>query len=135
VASIDDANNILPDRITNNEKLWTDNRGDGKWAVWNYSSVFDRKEFINSSPKDNLAYGRSLATDVKGQYAVVSTRDGIVITYDKVPGSTKWLQRQSIAEPFIFTIANKVANASAGYTFGETLAVSKDGQWIAVGSP
>lgn len=135
VASIDDANNILPDRITNNEKLWTDNRGDGKWAVWNYSSVFDRKEFINSSPKDNLAYGRSLATDVKGQYAVVSTNDGIVITYDKVPGSTKWLQRQSIAEPFIFTIANKVANASAGYTFGETLAVSKDGQWIAVGSP
>ncbi len=135
VASIDDANSILPDRINLNEKLWSDNRGDGKWAVWNYTKVFDRKEFINSTPKDNLSYGRSVSTDVKGQYAVVSTSDGIVVTYDKVPGSTKWLQRQSISEPFIFTIGNRVANVSAGYTFGESVTVSKDGQWIAVGSP
>ena len=135
IDSIDNANEILPDRIDINEKLWTDNRGDGKWAVWNYSKVFDTKEFINSSPADGLAYGRSISTDIKGQYAAVSTNNGIIITYDKVPGSNKWLQRQSIAEPFIFILGNRPANLAAGYSFGESVAVSKDGQWLAIGSP
>ena len=135
IDSIDDANSILPDNIGLNEKLWTDNRGDGKWAVWNYSKVFEPKEFVNSSPTDELAYGRSISTDIKGQYAAVSTRDEIVITYDKVPGSNKWLQRQSIAEPFIFALSNRPANISAGYSFGETVSVSKDGEWLVVSSP
>ena len=133
VDSIDNAHVIIPDRLAAGERLWTDDRGDGKWAVWDYNKIYSEKDFQNSSPADGLAYGKNIAITKSGTYAVVSTSNNIAISYDKVPGSTKWLQRQSIAEPFIFLIANE-SQQVPGY-FGETVAVSADGTWIAIGSP
>ena len=133
VASIDTAHTIIPDRLKTGERIWTDNRGDGKWAVWEYGTIYAERDFLNSSPEDGLAYGKNIAITKNGTYAVVSTSNNIVVAYDKVPGSTKWLQRQSIAAPFIFLIGNAGSQIS-GY-FGETVAISNNGEWIAIGSP
>ena len=133
VSSIDLAGSILPARIQAGEKMWTDDIGDGHWGMWQYNPIYAKREFTNSTPKTNLEYGRQVALSNTGSYAIVSTADALVIAYDKVPGSTKWLQRQTIAIPFICQPTD-VSGQVAGY-FGETVAVSPDGEWIAIGSP
>ena len=132
-ASIDVANTILPARVSAGEKMWTDNIGDGRWGMWQYNPVYTKRQLVNSTPKSNLEYGRQLALSSNGSYAVVSTADALVIAYDKVPGSTKWLQRQTISIPFICQPAN-TGDQVPGY-FAETVAVSADGEWVAIGSP
>jgi len=131
--SIDTAAEILPARIKAGEKLWTDDNGNGKWCMWEYSPVYATRQFVNPTPGTDLGYGRQLALSGNGGYAVVSTTNNLVIAYDKASGSSIWLQRQTITSPFICQPVD-IVDQEVGY-FAETVAVSLDGQWIALGSP
>ena len=132
-SSIDLANNIIPTRFIENEKIWTDTSTTDAWAVWNHSPVYSIKTLTNSTPVDGGAYGGSLAVARSGFFAVIGTSTNIAIAYDRVPGSTAWLQRQIIFAPFIFQ-AGDLGNQPSTY-FGEVFAISSDTTWVAIGSP
>jgi len=134
VESIDSANLILTRRLNNNEKLWTDKTSTANsWAVWEYSPVYARKQINDPTPTADGKFGRSISVSKDGLFAIVSTANKVVITYDKVPGTSLWLQRQSVFIPFIHRIADQ--NLQQDGFFAEITSISPDSSWVAFGSP
>jgi len=129
--NIDDANDVIPTRPKNGEKIWSDNLTDDQWAVWEYNTVYTGSEFSNSFPADDIAYGRSVAMNTGATFSMVSTNNAVV-TYDKVPNATVWLQRQTIFAPFICQTEDLQAQ-QFGY-FAEAMAIAAS-KWVAIGSP
>jgi hypothetical protein len=129
-SSVDNIDSIVPRKLKENELLWTDDDGSGKWAVWKYNSVFAKKEIPNTSPAYLLSYGRSIAIRKDGYTVATSTNDGIVITYDKSSVAQPWIQRQTIQKPYV-----EPYNFNYTKDFATVIAFSTDGSWLATGSP
>jgi len=137
VASIDLANEVIPSDILENELLWTDNSGTGKWATWKYNSVFTSTVLRNTNPAANLGYGRSINLNAAANIIGISTNKGEIVVYDKTPGqNAPWIQRQTIVQPFIAKSNPQGINPNSDLTaISEVVVASADGRWLAVGSP
>ena len=132
-SSIDNANAVMPSRFKTAEKIWTDTTDTDAWAVWEHNPVYNVRAFTNSTPVVDGAYGRAIGLAKSGYFAVVSTNTNVVIAYDRVPGSTSWLQRQSVFAPDVCRASDRSSQV-AGW-FGEVIAISPNSEWIAIGSP
>jgi len=100
-SSINTLDTVLTKKLNPSELIWTDDRGDGKWAVWKYNPVYAKINVNNSAPQNQLRFGQSIAMSTDGTLAAVGTSFGEVITYDKVGISLNWTQRQVIQPPYI----------------------------------
>ena len=129
--SIDDAYPVV---VNNNELLWTDDCGDGKWATWQYNPVYNLTEITNSSPTSGSGYGRNVLINPNGTISAASNNFGEIIVYDKTGPSAPWLQRQTITAPFI-SKNDGLYNPTSDSLTGDVLAISSDSQWMAVGTP
>ena len=129
--SIDDAYPVV---VNNNELLWTDDCGDGKWATWQYKPVYNLTEIANSSPASGAGYGRNILINLNGTISAVSNNFGEIVLYDKTGPSAPWLQRQTITAPFI-SKNDGLYNSTPDSLTGEVLAISSDSRWMAVGTP
>jgi len=128
--SIDLIDSMLPKNIRSGDFIWTDDRGDGKWASWVYNPVYKKSLVPNIRSSNNLQFGQTIAMNTQGNIAAVSMSTGQISTYDKVGRSVAWTQRQYIQTPFI---ASNDANSPS--VIATTLAISTDGTWLASGSP
>jgi hypothetical protein len=130
--TIDTIDAILPPKLLEGEILWTDDRGDdsGKWAAWQYQSVYNQTEISNSTPQSGLGFGRTIAISKLGNISATSTNTGLVIVYDKAGPATQWIQRQTILAPFIEPYGYNAISKMA-----TTIAISPDNTWLAIGSP
>ncbi len=136
VSSIDQANTALPRELLENELLWTDDDGTGKWATWKYNSVFSNSILKNTLPAEGLGYGRSINLSNNGNIIGVSTALGEIVIYDKTPGpNAPWIQRQTIVKPFVAKDGAFGVNPNQDAWLSEVVAASADGRWLAVGSP
>ena len=129
-ASIDNLDTVIPTELKDGELLWTDNRGDGKWATWQHTPVFTSNEIAPAIPTSQLGYGGSVAINQTGNVAVSSTTNGEVIVYDKAGIVSPWLQRQTLTRPFI-----SILDANLNSQVATKTAMSVDGLWLATGSP
>ena len=127
--SMDNANNILQYPLKNNELLWTDNNGVGKWATWEYNPVYNGRLLPNPYPTSQTNYGRNIASNDTGNTAVISTAAGDVYVYNNFK-TGKLSLRQILSKPFISLQDQNPISA-----FGEVVAIARDNSWIAVGSP
>ena len=94
--------------------------------TWVYTKLFT----------ENLsAYGRTISLDGTGTLAAVSTAKGRVIVFEKQGVTSKWQLRQVIESAFIAPSDLLNQNPNDPSTFGETLAMSADGEYLAIGSP
>jgi len=85
---------------------------------------------------DNLsAYGRAIAISADGTLAAVSTAKGKVIVFEKQGVTSVWLLRQVIGRAFIAPLDLLSVDPNPASTFGETIAISPDGNYLAIGSP
>ena len=139
--SIDTVNGLLPpqlkdaNRANSSELVWTDDGGNGKWAVWQHNQVFDKTLFKNNDPSNNQGYGRSVAVNSKVSIMGVSTATGEVVIYDKVSGpQAPWIRRETLVTPFISNDEG-LSNPNTARQVAEVLAMSDTGDWLAVGSP
>ena len=128
--SIDTLDTVLPPELKPGELLWTDDRGDGKWATWKHNNVYVPNELEPAIPTDQLGYGSSVSINQAGSVAAASTNNGEVIVYDKAGIVSPWLQRQAITRPFISILDNNLDSQVA-----TKIAMSLDGTWLATGSP
>ena len=133
VAKIDNAQQVLPDTLLPNEKIWTDNTGNDKWAVWQHNNVYTKSEITNTLPQANLAYGRQVLVNSKGTISVISNSLGEVVVYDKASSASPWVQRQVILPPFISAPSLIVSTPDSAT--GDVLAISEDSTWLAIGVP
>ena len=128
--SIDTLDTVLPTELKPNELLWTDNRGDGKWATWKHNNIFVPTALSPALPTEQLGYGGAVAINQAGSVAAASTNTGEVIVYDKAGIVSPWLQRQALVRPFVSILDNNLDSQIA-----TRIAMSSDGLWLATGSP
>ena len=134
VNSIDDTDStITPARIAN-ELLWTVDSGDNKWATWKYNTVFAESPIVNTTPSDGLEFGKTLALNSDGTILIASDNSGQLAAYGKPVPGVPWTKIQIFNVPFI---ANDVAtvNPNVDSWIGESLSISANGDWLAVGHP
>jgi len=89
----------------------------------------------NITPDSLSSFGQVIAVTKAGNLAVIYTAKGHVGTYIKVSGSQPWELNQVIVQPFIAQSSPLNINPNSISTFGESLAVTNDGSYLAVGSP
>ena len=131
--TIDQSANYLPSTLLNEELLWTDNDGTGKWATWKYTPVYELIELVNTSPSSSLNYGRKIAINAVGNIAAISNSSGELVIIDKSSPNAQWVQRETITAPFI-TYDGFNPGASDSLT-GDVIAISADSKWLATGTP
>jgi hypothetical protein len=128
-SSIDEIDTIVPRRLAAGELLWTDDRGDGTWATWEYNPVYTNNRITNTNPESQLNYGRNVTINQNGNFMGISTSNGEFIVWDKASRATPWIQRQAIQQPYV---TNSLQSSSL---YATTAAFSPDGTWLATGSP
>ena len=133
-ASIDTIDKIIPPHLNPGEYLWTDDRGDGKWATWEYNPVYTQSVLFNTAPQSNLVYGKTLAINRQGTISAIADSLGQIVTHDKVGLSVPWVQRQIIQEPFISQLEIG-QDPNSPINVATVIAISDDGTWMATGSP
>jgi hypothetical protein len=135
VSSVDQLDNTLEIPVLENELIWSDDIGNGKWGVWKHSNVYTQNEIINSAPQEGLQYGRQVLLNSSGNISVITTGNGESIVLDKAGINSPWLQRQTITAPFITKETSfGLSNSPDSYT-GDVIALSEDSRWLALGTP
>ena len=132
VSSIDDANNIIKTYTQVEDKIWVDNNGSGKWSTLKLNPVYTQYEIKKPYTIQDQTHGRVVVTNTEGTVLVVATQIGEAIVYDKQ--GPQWIFKQIIKRPFMsqyeFGVDPNLSN-----TFAETMAISDDGEFLAIGSP
>jgi hypothetical protein len=125
--TIDDVGTIIPSRIKTKEKLWVDDNGTGKWAVYEHNKVYSYNNVINPRPSDDLKFGQTLASDFNVTMAAVSNSKNQVLTYERAGYNDAWSQKQTLTLPAIATVV------LGG--FGQSIEFSPDRTWLVIGTP
>lgn len=120
--------------LSNGAKLWIDNNETGHWEV-----VEKQTQFTGSTISE---YG---TTDPRGNGSAVVYVDALMQVISSMPGSNlvvSYVERSEGLRPFQIieapganSITSSNMQIATRNVFGETLAVSPDGKWLAVGSP
>jgi len=134
-SSIDDVDQNLKLPISENELVWTDDAGDGTWAVWKNNRVYTKDEIINTAPQDGLSYGRQIVLNPESTIAIITNNQGEAIVADKASPYSTWLQRQTITPPFISANVGFGFSATPNSFTGDVVALSADSKWLATGTP
>ena len=131
-SSIDNANDIIKEFTSPGDKIWIDDDSTNKWAELELTSVYNSSEIRKPYPTSDMAHGRVVVTNLEGTVVAVSTQVGEVIVYSKQ--GPRWIFKQIIKRPFM---SQNVfgQNPNAPDTFASTMAMSPDGEFLAIGSP
>jgi hypothetical protein len=113
--------------LTSGAKFWIDNNIEGNWEVSEKQKLFSSIEIAEYGTTTPLGNGSTvLYIDILTQIVSAMPSSNIVISY---------LERAEGLKPFqTFERPNNISAAVNG-VFGESLAVSPDGKWLAIGSP
>ena len=123
--SIDDINASMPTTLKDGEQVWVDNNGQGLFTVYKNNKVFKSNTFNNFNSSINSHFGQHVALSPNGQFAAITVADDIVYTYTKDPSSTTWIPNAQI-------LPDITRSDSVGLEFGNNIAFSPDGTWIAI---
>lgn len=123
-ANIDSA--VLPKNLKENEYIWTDDIGTGKSGSWKNTPVYTRKKLSNNLLPADARFGKALAVSKSGNTMVVASDEDELSVYSKSNSTTGWTRSQTIQPPVVL-------GSLTGY--GDTLAISEDGKFLAVGLP
>ena len=123
VDNIDNAAEVIPRYLKNNELIWTDDRGDAHWAVYKHAPVFAKGQVYNSTPVSNLNFGKGVTIDETGKIAAVADTDGITL-YSKGTADNNWVSFQRIR--------NEDADTANG--FGDKIKMSPGAEWLVIAS-
>ncbi len=126
-----EANTLAEQEISQDEKLWIDDAGNGKWAVLQNTNKFTvQQELSNTELGDGHKFGSAIAVDSRNVKIAVGSPDfddGKVYIYNRASNALNYNLYQ-VLEP-------DENIASAGQKFGYSVAMSDDAKYIIVGAP
>jgi hypothetical protein len=127
VDNINNASSIIPERLKTKERLWVDNNGNNKWAVYEHANVYSSGMMRNPRPFYGASFGQAVAVDANVSVAAVSNSANQVITYERGGYGSVWTQRQTLSVKNVATLVDG--------EFGQTIEYSPNKRWLVVGSP
>ena len=87
------------------------------------------------TPDTLSSFGQVVVINQAGTLAAVYTAKGHVATYTQASKKSPWVLKQVITKAFIAAPSPLNQDPNSNSTFGETIAMSKDGTYLAIGSP
>jgi hypothetical protein len=113
--------------LTNGAKLWIDKNENDNWEVVEKQQQYLASEITDYGTSVPLGNGAAVVyIDSLAQTIASTPRSNIVASYIEQNGGLKPLQVLQPPDNIASSVSSK---------FGESLAVSPDGRWLAVGSP
>jgi len=109
----------IPYYLKENELAWINKSVDNKYAIWANNAVYNRNKIFRTKLVDNSRFGKVITISKSANYLAIATSNNQVFVYYKPSIISDWS---------IFQIINSDLNE-----FGNSLAFSDDGVWLAVG--
>ena len=128
IPTINDIESVLPTRIKQNELVWTGISRDEPKESWIYNPVYMKNTIVPIHKTAGMQFGRSIVVNNAGTLLLSVQDTGEIWVLDRTNANMKWSFRQLMS----VTTVNSNPDWS---TLSMTLAVSADGQWLAVGYP
>lgn len=116
IASIDQANDIVPAFLKNNEIIWADSNGNNKWASYINNPVYRQGRISNLEPTANINFGTAISITDNGNLAAVAD-DNIIHIFRKATDSAFW------------ALSDRIDETASHLKF------SRDGRWLAASVP
>ena len=141
VASIKDANKNVTANLGSNELIWVDDDDNNKWTVLKNNPVYsEHQKVLSSLQLDSTQQGFGHAISVndantKMAVGVPFKGNGEVHIYVRPNDSTNFVLDQIIPAPTDIADTYDGSTPGTSMNFGESVALSPDGIYLAVGSP
>ena len=101
VSSIDNLDSAIPLRLIPGEFIWTDDKGDGKWATWEYNPVYSNTVLPTALSLTELNHGRAMTIASTGDISAFSSADGKISVYFKPNMTLDWVKTQVLQAPTV----------------------------------
>ena len=140
-ATVNDANANITANLSTDELLWIDDDDNKKWTVLKNTPVYaEHQQILSSLQLDSTqhGFGHSISVnDANNKMAVgiPFKGNGEVHIYVRPNDSTNFILDQIIEAPTNVADAYDGSTPSTSMNFGESVALSPDGTYLAVGSP
>lgn len=135
VENLDGLNSIVQEKLYDDQIIWVDDvNGTGAWGVYKNTSVYtERQTLTNPAEFDSTAHEFSSAMAVTNDnlnlfVSAPGYNDGIVYYFRRVKDTVNLVQDSPIEIPKDYFNIDSAR-------FGESVAVSPDGKFLAVGIP
>jgi hypothetical protein len=130
--NIDDVNDNLNYQIKNNETVWVDNAGTGRWGIFKNNRIYSKTPLRNPNPATNLSFGKVLSITADGNTCAVSSE---VLSGERSKAAVTIFEKSN-TNP-VWRPSNTVyrRNIASFDSFGDATKFSKDGEWFAIAAP
>lgn len=134
VANLTEANLIIQQNLYPEQKIWIDNFSNGDWAVIQNNPVYSNLQtIVNPQLWDSTEqeFSRSMSITDDNRNLIVSSsnyQNGIVYFYRRTLETNNLVLEQEITPP------SSLFNETNSH-FGESISISDDGKFLAVGVP
>ena len=138
--NLQDANDNVTANLKRNEIVWVDDNDYGKWSVYKNNPVYQELQVIRSTADlDSTYHGFGYSMSVNDANTIMAVGlpfkgNGEVHIYKRASDSQNFLLDQ-IIEAETGLCDSYDGSSGSSQQFGESVAVSPDGQYIAIGSP
>ena len=141
-ATIADINLLAENTSIDDDLVWVDNDGTDNWKVYKNSTVYQTPQNIvnpNEFEYDNVeGFGQTIAASSDNltlavgsiNVEVSSNISGVVHVYSRDTEDTELVRIQTITPP-----EDHIDSITATQSFGESIAISVDGEYLVIGSP
>ena len=133
--SINNLNNLVQTKKFKNQKVWIDNFENENWAVLRNEETFAQQQILQDPVTDiSVAnkFGNSVSVTADNNILVVGdpkVNNGVVYQYKRNRDVTNFVLSQTISPPKNDYFSNENSN------FGNSVSISEDGKFMAVGIP
>ena len=134
VSDLDEMNTIVQEKVYTDQKIWVDDFSNGDWATLENKPVYTDLQTINNIAQNDSSdhkFSKAMSATSNNRDVFISSpeyNDGLVNYYKRSTETANLAIHESLVPPIgIFdTLASK---------FGESISVSEDGNFLAVGVP
>ena len=139
--TVSDANKNVTANLSSNELIWIDDDDNQKWTVLKNSPVYSEHQKILSSlqlDSTQQGFGHSISVNdanTKMAVGIPFKGNGEVHIYVRPNDSTNFILDQILDAPTNIAEAYDGSTPTTSMNFGESVALSPDGKYLAVGSP
>jgi hypothetical protein len=139
--TVNDANTNVTANLSSNELVWIDDDDNGKWTVLKNTPVYsEHQKLLSSLQLDSTQHGFGHSISVndannKMAIGIPFKGNGEVHIYVRPNDSTNFVLDQIIEAPTDVAEAYDGSTPTTSMNFGESVALSPDGNFVAIGSP
>lgn len=113
ISNINDANEIVPPFMKENEIIWADSNGNSKWAAYINKPVYRQGRINNQEPTADINFGTAISITDNGNLAAISD-DNFTHIYRKATDAAFW------------SLTDRIEDTAPVVKF------SRDGRWLAL---